>query len=173
MMQSEAVVHPARSHQTEQFHRVGEEIRRRAPAVAELGGLAAQVEIVVTEEGLRIELMEDGSGELFFAFGSLDAQAAGPPRPGDHRAGASQHRNPMVVEGHTDAAPFARSGFSNWELSADRANATRRMLESAGIAPGEPPDLDSASVHHGRARPGLHDPGGRGLSRPLSRRSLR
>jgi chemotaxis protein MotB len=41
---------------------------------------------------------------------------------------------PVVVEGHTDAAPFGASrGYTNWELSADRANAARRALLGAGL----------------------------------------
>jgi chemotaxis protein MotB len=133
--QSEAAFILARSHQTEQFHRVGEEIRRRFSGIAELGGLAAQVEIVVTDEGLRIELIEDGTGELFFPFGSSTLK---PPARRALEIIAQELGsvdNVIVVEGHTDAAPFARSGYGNWELSADRANATRRMLEGSGISP--------------------------------------
>jgi chemotaxis protein MotB len=45
--------------------------------------------------------------------------------------------NKILVEGHTDAKPFATSGsYSNWELSTDRANAARRSLEAAGLAAG-------------------------------------
>jgi chemotaxis protein MotB len=43
-------------------------------------------------------------------------------------------RNRIVVEGHTDAATYgANASYTNWELSADRANAARRVLEGAGI----------------------------------------
>jgi chemotaxis protein MotB len=48
--------------------------------------------------------------------------------------------NSIVVEGHTDALPFRNarpdSGYSNWELSTDRANAARRTLYSGGLPPG-------------------------------------
>jgi chemotaxis protein MotB len=45
--------------------------------------------------------------------------------------------NKLVVEGHTDAKPYATSGhYTNWELSADRANTARRLLEEAGVQPG-------------------------------------
>src|SRR5688572_28357152 len=43
--------------------------------------------------------------------------------------------NPVVIEGHTDAARYGTSGYSNWELSAERANAARRVLEVAGLPP--------------------------------------
>ena len=40
---------------------------------------------------------------------------------------------PISISGHTDAAPFASPGRSNWELSAERANATRRLLVEGGL----------------------------------------
>jgi chemotaxis protein MotB len=44
--------------------------------------------------------------------------------------------NQISIEGHTDATPFARDGdYGNWELSADRANAARRLMERAGLKP--------------------------------------
>lgn len=42
----------------------------------------------------------------------------------------------VIVEGHTDSRPFAEgNAYTNWDLSADRANAARRVMESAGLAP--------------------------------------
>jgi chemotaxis protein MotB len=43
--------------------------------------------------------------------------------------------NTISISGHTDASPFNRGNYSNWELSSDRANASRRELVSAGIDP--------------------------------------
>ena len=47
--------------------------------------------------------------------------------------------NDIVVEGHTDARPFRNarpaSGYGNWELSVDRANAARRLLHEFGVRP--------------------------------------
>ena len=40
----------------------------------------------------------------------------------------------MAIEGHTDSTPYGRSDYSNWELSADRANAARRILDESGLA---------------------------------------
>ena len=45
-------------------------------------------------------------------------------------------KNDIVITGHTDAVPFVNNqGYSNWELSADRANATRRVLIDTGVSP--------------------------------------
>jgi chemotaxis protein MotB len=46
--------------------------------------------------------------------------------------------NPIVIEGHTDSHPLgSKPGYSNWELSADRANAARRAMENRGVQPGQ------------------------------------
>jgi chemotaxis protein MotB len=121
-----------RSIQTERFREVGEKIRTSL-GEAQLGGVAAHVEVVITPQGLRVELVEDGSGELFFPFGS--AEMKGPARRalGVIARELASVPNPVVVEGHTDSAPFRRGGYGNWELSADRANATRQTLEAAGL----------------------------------------
>jgi len=41
--------------------------------------------------------------------------------------------NKIVIEGHTDSTPYGRVDYSNWELSADRANAARRILADSGL----------------------------------------
>ncbi len=47
-------------------------------------------------------------------------------------------KNPVLVEGHTDNRPYAlTNGYSNWELSADRANAARRAMEKGGLWAGQ------------------------------------
>jgi Flagellar motor protein len=52
--------------------------------------------------------------------------------------GGGKLDNRVVVEGHTDAQPYRYGGFyTNWELSTDRANAARRVLESAGLWKGQ------------------------------------
>ena len=91
------------------------------------------VEITVTSEGLRIELLEKEGG-LFFENGS--------PRPLDKgneliKMMGEQLKvvpNKLSIEGHTDAKPYAsEAGYTNWELSADRANSARRILQEAGV----------------------------------------
>lgn len=95
-----------------------------------------KIEVTVGEDGLRIELLESGSGDTYFVRGSTE------PQPGALRAMAAIGRelaelsNPIIIEGHTDAVPYSRGAhYTNWELSADRANVARRELEAAGIDP--------------------------------------
>lgn len=99
-----------------------------------LGKLGAKLEIVVTKQGLRIEISEGEDGATFFALGSSAMTATMEEALGVIGEELAPLPNPVIIEGHTDAAQFA-GDFSNWELSADRANAARRVLERSGLAP--------------------------------------
>lgn len=99
--------------------------------------LNALVDVQVTNDGLRIELVESGEGDVYFPIGSsrmksatmLALQLVGPE--------LAQLQHPVVLEGHTDAAKFGAAGeYGNWELSAERANAARRVLETVGVTGG-------------------------------------
>ena len=99
----------------------------------ELAGMKDQVEIQMTREGLRIELIEK-SDSLFFDSGSaaLKAQTIQLLQAIAQELGSLQ--NLIVVEGHTDSRRYSTSAaYTNWELSADRANAARRVME--GVLP--------------------------------------
>lgn len=99
----------------------------------DLQALQNQIQITITPEGLRIELLETKDG-TFFDTGSaalnqhgrellvmLAGQLGGVP-------------NRLSIEGHTDAQPYAsKEGYGNWELSADRANAARRVMQTSGL----------------------------------------
>ncbi len=95
---------------------------------------SAKFEVTVAEEGLRIELIEDGSGDTFFPSGSAKVKSvllAGIQLIAEELVPL---HNLVVVEGHTDATRYsAQADYTNWELSADRANAARRILEQAGF----------------------------------------
>jgi chemotaxis protein MotB len=91
----------------------------------------------VTEEGLRIELLEKDQSS-FFDTGSAVLRGESVRILGLIGHELAQLTNDIVVEGHTDARPFgAGSTYSNWELSADRANAARRVMEAVGLNPGQ------------------------------------
>ncbi len=97
---------------------------------------SAKFEVTVTEEGLRIELIEDGPGDTFFPSGSANVKAG--LREGIALIASEliPLHNAVIVEGHTDATRYStQASYSNWELSADRANAARRVLEESGMQP--------------------------------------
>jgi chemotaxis protein MotB len=107
-----------------------EEAMRRAP---EFQALKQHIQITVTGEGLRIELLETKKG-MFFESGSPKPSEFG----SDLLARLSQELgklpNRILLEGHTDSKPFtSRAEYSNWELSADRANSARRLMQENGL----------------------------------------
>jgi chemotaxis protein MotB len=127
----------SRVQEREALSAAGERIRTRLRSDDGLREIAAQVEVVMTEQGLRIELVEQGRGDTFFAFGDASLRPAAAEALGVIGEELARTGSPVVVEGHTDSAPFGRPGYTNWELSADRANAARRALERSGVAAGQ------------------------------------
>jgi len=110
-----------------------EQLQKEIREKADLDKLKDQIEMTVTAEGLRVELLETEKG-TFFDTGS--AQPTGKAKELlqmlAHELGTLP--NKISLEGHTDSKPYAGKGnYSNWELSADRANATRRFIQENGI----------------------------------------
>jgi chemotaxis protein MotB len=93
-----------------------------------------QIKMTVTAEGLRIDLLETKGG-LFFATGNPTPTPAGSELLKVLAAELAKLPNKVVIEGHTDSTPYGRPDYSNWELSADRANAARRILSDSGLDP--------------------------------------
>jgi chemotaxis protein MotB len=91
-----------------------------------------QVEITVTEEGLRIELVENSSS-LFFDVGSARLKRETVELLGIIASEIGKLPNQVMVEGYTDSRPYAAPGYSNWELSVDRANSARKVLAEKGM----------------------------------------
>jgi chemotaxis protein MotB len=110
-----------------------ERIRRLTGDGAPFAQLKDQIEVTVSAEGLRIELMER-DGDPFFKVGS--AVLIPPLKPLLENL---QHilvglPNGITVEGHTDGRQYVyRKDYTNWELSTDRAQAARRVMEDSGL----------------------------------------
>ena len=100
--------------------------------INDLDKLKKNIEMTVTAEGLRIELIESEKG-TFFESGSAVVNKSGQELLGLLAAELGKVPNHISVEGHTDAKPYAGSrNYSNWELSSDRANAARRLMQEPG-----------------------------------------
>ncbi len=98
-----------------------------------LDKLAKQIEITITPEGLRIELIEDKNG-TFFKSGSAQLSDGGQELLAMLAGQLKSLPNHLLIEGHTDAQAYSsNNGYTNWELSADRANAARRLLQEDGV----------------------------------------
>ena len=112
-----------------------EEALRQLP---EFQKLRSNVRFSVTGEGLRIDLMETEQG-LFFVTGSPTPTPEGERMLSILAREIGRMSNSVVIEGHTDSRPFRdanpTSGYSNWELATDRANAARRLLHTYGMPP--------------------------------------
>lgn len=113
--------------------------------------LKDQIVITVTPEGLRVELLETQSG-TFFDLGSSELNENGQKLLILLAQELGKVPNRITIEGHTDAKPFTgRQDYSNWELSTDRANSARRLMQQ-DLRP------DQVSQVRGYADEKLRDP---------------
>jgi len=110
-----------------------EQLQQAIRQMADFEKLKSHIEITVTAEGLRIELSEPATG-TFFDSGSAKLKADGGELLKTLAQELGKLPNKLSIEGHTDSQPYAPSAsYGNWELSADRANAARRVMQINGI----------------------------------------
>src|SRR5271169_3869514 len=110
-----------------------EELQKSIQKMDDLDKLKKNIEMTVTAEGLRIELLESEKG-TFFDSGSSKLNQSGQELLTLLAAELGKVPNHVSIEGHTDAKPFTGNGnYSNWELSSDRANAARRLMQQSGL----------------------------------------
>ncbi|MDQ2712344.1 MAG: OmpA family protein [Acidobacteriota bacterium] len=103
---------------------------RSLPAIEKLKD---QITMTITGEGLRIELVENSRG-VFFESGNAKPTSLAVEAIGVLAGQLGQLPNPIVIEGHTDAASYSSpGGYTNWELSSDRANEARRLMQAHGV----------------------------------------
>jgi chemotaxis protein MotB len=114
--------------------------------------LKDQIVMTLTPEGLRIELLETQKG-TFFDLGSPELNDNGKKLLVLLAQELGKVPNKVTIEGHTDAKPFSsRHGYSNWELSSDRANTARRLMQENQLR------ADQVSQVRGYADQQLRDP---------------
>ncbi|HEY0906330.1 MAG TPA: flagellar motor protein MotB, partial [Methylophilus sp.] len=93
-----------------------------------------QLKLDITSEGLRIQIIDEQNRPM---FENASAELQPYARQILHEIGKTLNgvENKISLSGHTDATPYAKGdqGYSNWELSADRANASRRELIAGGM----------------------------------------
>jgi chemotaxis protein MotB len=129
-----------------------EELQNAVQQVKGFEKFKDQVEITVTSEGLRVDLLETASG-TFFDSGSAKPNDKGRELLTMLAQELGKLPNKVNIEGHTDSKPYAGArDYGNWELSADRANAARRLMQQAGLR------ADQVSQVRGFADQKLHKP---------------
>jgi chemotaxis protein MotB len=109
------------------------EIKETLKEMPEFKELLGMIEVTVAADGLTIEIMDTDTASM---FRSGSAQIVPESIPAFEKIASMLKNLPNQIEimGHTDAKPFlSRGGMSNWELSSDRANTARRLLEQQGI----------------------------------------
>ena len=117
----------------QQLQELKEKLEQEIQARKDLEKLIKQIEITITPEGLRIEMLEDKNG-TFYQSGSARLSPSGQELLALLAAELKTLPNQLLIEGHTDAAQYSTdANYSNWELSADRANAARRLLQQDGV----------------------------------------
>jgi chemotaxis protein MotB len=110
-----------------------EQLEKAIRDVPNFEKLKDNIDMTVTNEGLRIELTESAAGTFF------DSGSAKMSTDGKDLLLALTHElgnlpNKLALEGHTDSKQYASgSSYGNWELSSDRANAARRLMSQNGI----------------------------------------
>jgi len=120
---------------------VKQTIEKMVASTPEFKELGKHVDIKLVPEGLRIDLLE-AKEALFFDSGSAKVKPATRHLLALIAGELKRLPNKIIVEGHTDSRPLNRTdGYTNWELSADRANSARMVMYSAGM-----PDAQFAQV---------------------------
>ncbi len=109
-----------------------EKLMKSLRSVAGFEKLKDQIEMKLTDEGLKIELMETPKG-TFFENGKAIPTDTLTQLLGVMAVEIAKLPNPIMIEGHTDGTPYAAGTYGNWELSADRANMARRLMEAHGV----------------------------------------
>jgi chemotaxis protein MotB len=124
-----------RSQEKQAFEEARKGIAEKLEGNDSLKALQAVVDVTIGEDGLRVELVESMRGDVYFPSGSARVNPATMLVLQLVGAELSRLRHTVVIEGHTDAAPYGSDrSYGNWELSADRANAARRALVSGGVS---------------------------------------
>jgi chemotaxis protein MotB len=119
----------------EDMAKLKQDLIKAMEQLADFDKLKKQVELTVTPEGLKIELIEDPDG-TFFENGKAQPTPIMQKLLKVLSVEIGKLPNPVSIEGHTDSKPFSDSStYGNWELSTDRANAARRLMQNSGIGP--------------------------------------
>jgi chemotaxis protein MotB len=119
----------------EDMSKLKDELMKSMEKMKDFDKLKKLIEMTVTPEGLQIELMEDPKG-TFFETGSAEPTPLLQSLLKILSPEAGKLPNPISIEGHTDSTPYSSTkAYGNWELSTDRANTARRLMEANGVRP--------------------------------------
>jgi chemotaxis protein MotB len=141
-----------------------QKLEKEIQARKDLGKLSKQIEITITPEGLRIELLEAKNG-TFYQLGSAQLSQNGQELLALLAKELKTLPNKLLIEGHTDATRYAKNAnYGNWELSADRANAARRLLQGDGVRKNQVTQVRAYADQMPRVKSNPYDPSNRRIT---------
>ena len=125
----------AREHRERLLEGLEQDIHNAIMNRPELREMISNIRFERVPEGLHVQIL-DQEGRSMFSSGSSRIEPHARELITVVGRAVSDLALPITIAGHTDSVPFTRaSGYSNWELSTDRANATRRVLVGTGVSP--------------------------------------
>jgi chemotaxis protein MotB len=149
---------------TTDLEKLKEKLEAEIKARKDLEKLSKQIEITVTPEGLRIELIEGKDG-TFYESGSAKLSQSGQELLALLGSELKTLPNILLIEGHTDATPYSSdASYTNWELSADRANSARRLLQQDGVRSNQVTQVRGYADQFLRVKNNPTDPSNRRIS---------
>jgi chemotaxis protein MotB len=117
-----------------EFASAAESIRQAMRSMPDIAAVSRQVIMDQTPKGMRIQLV-DQDGRSMFEPGTASLKPYARKLLETVAAVIDRLPNRIIISGHTDGKPFqGPDGITNWELSADRANAARRILTASGVS---------------------------------------
>ena len=141
-----------------------EQLQKSIKEVPKFDKLKNHIDMTVTNEGLRIELTESATG-TFFDSGSPKISDDGGALLTMLAQELGKLPNKLAIEGHTDSKPYAEgSNYGNWELSSDRANAARRLMQRNGIGENQVTQVRGFADQRLRDKADPMDPANRRIS---------
>jgi chemotaxis protein MotB len=148
----------------EALQKLKEKLEQEIKAKKELEKLSKQIEITITPEGLRIELLEGKDG-TFYESGSAKLSGNGQELLALLAGELKTLPNDLLIEGHTDATQYSTdASYSNWELSADRANSARRLMQQDGVRSDQVTQVRGYADQLLRVKNNPYDPSNRRIS---------
>ena len=123
-----------RQAEKEELQKMGDQLIRELSTEPQFKNIMDQIKVKIVKDGLKIELV-DSKKDLFFEIGTAKLKMDAIlllKKIGDQ---LSKLPNKIIIEGHTDARPYSGDGggYTNFELSADRANSARRALTQSKL----------------------------------------
>jgi len=122
----------ARKQEQQAFTAAAVQMQQLVASDPALAPLAKQLSIDLTPQGLRVQIRDEDRRPMF-ATGSSEPNELARALLARLAPVVAKLSEPISIAGFTDGAPYSGTGRSNWDLSTERANATRRVLMESGL----------------------------------------